>query len=575
MNIHSPKPKRLLPLLGLFITLIIIAGLGGIKETSAAEFPPLSTPPDAITLEGITSDIERDLMGAWAWHSGPIAWSSITNCLTGYPENGAGTYVSQWRDESGGHPIPGEAYTLSVVVAGIGNSCSGQYAYIDIGLPSNTEPYITPSTPIICYADIGSGAERFYPPDCPSTLVESVWYPWSGYPNVYQIEAPSGFWDIPQGVTWEFLIPVVSSSTMTGAVYQASVRVSDGHSNPELIPSVGVNVYSAPVPSAPTGVTASDGTYTNKVVVSWNSSSGATSYRVYRCTSTSTASCGSSLSSPTGTSYSDTGGTPGTTYYYRVKACNSSGCSGYSSYNTGYRATEDMPAVADFNGDGDTDFSFYRPSTGYWYYSDNGSPSWTWFGGTGTDIIVPGDYNGDGDTDFAYYRPSNGYWYVHDNGSPSYTWWGAEATDILVPGDYNGDGDTDFAYYRPSTGFWYVKDDGVSSWTWWGAAASDILVPGDYNGDGDTDFAYYRPSTGFWYVKDDGVPSWTWWGAAPTDVLVPGDFNGDGDTDLAYYRPSNGFWYVKDNGSPSWSWFGALPDDVIIPGDINGDGVPW
>jgi len=49
MNIHSPKPKRLLPLLGLFITLIIIAGLGGIKETSAAEFPPLSTPPDAIT----------------------------------------------------------------------------------------------------------------------------------------------------------------------------------------------------------------------------------------------------------------------------------------------------------------------------------------------------------------------------------------------------------------------------------------------------------------------------------------------------------------------------------------------
>ena len=79
------------------------------------------------------------------------------------------------------------------------------------------------------------------------------------------------------------------------------------------------------------------------------------------------------------------------------------------------------------------------------YFSDDGSPSWTWFGGESTDIIVPGDYNGDGDTDFAYYRPSNGYWYVYDDGTPSYTWWGAAPTDILVPGDYNGDGDTDFS----------------------------------------------------------------------------------------------------------------------------------
>ena len=231
-----------------------------------------------------------------------------------------------------------------------------------------------------------------------------------------------------------------------------------------------------------------------------------------------------------------------------------------------------QPPMADFNGDGDTDFSFYRPSNGYWYYSDDGTPSWTWFGAEGTDIIVPGDYNGDGDTDFAYYRPSNGYWYVKDDGVSSYTWWGAAPTDILVPGDYNGDGDTDFAYYRPSTGFWYVKDDGVGSWTWWGAAPTDILVPGDYNGDGDTDFAYFRPSNGFWYVKDDGIASWEWWGAAPTDVLVPGDFNGDGDTDLAYYRPSNGFWYVKDDGVPSWEWWGATPTDVLVPGDYNGDG---
>ena len=98
--------------------------------------------------------------------------------------------------------------------------------------------------------------------------------------------------------------------------------------------------------------------------------------------------------------------------------------------------------------------------------------------------LVPGDFNGDGDTDLAYYRPSNGFWYVKDDGVPSWEWWGAAPTDVLVPGDYNGDGDTDLAYYRPSNGFWYVKDDGVPSWEWFGAAPGDLIIPGDINGDG-------------------------------------------------------------------------------------------
>ena len=60
------------------------------------------------------------------------------------------------------------------------------------------------------------------------------------------------------------------------------------------------------------------------------------------------------------------------------------------------------------------------------------------------DISVPancdGDYKGDGDTDLAYYRPSNGFWYVTDDGSPSWTWFGATPTDVIIPSDINGDG---------------------------------------------------------------------------------------------------------------------------------------
>jgi len=91
-----------------------------------------------------------------------------------------------------------------------------------------------------------------------------------------------------------------------------------------------------PPASPPGSVAASDDTYTNRVAVSWGSVSGATYYEVYR--STSMGSNGSLRSSPAGTSYDDTSATPGTYYYYSVRACNSSGCSGFSSQDVGRRA---------------------------------------------------------------------------------------------------------------------------------------------------------------------------------------------------------------------------------------------
>lgn len=79
-------------------------------------------------------------------------------------------------------------------------------------------------------------------------------------------------------------------------------------------------------PSAPTGLTVTDGD--GQVSLSWNASSGATSYRVKR----GTASGGpySQIGSPTTTSYTDTGLTNGNTYYYVVTALNSHGESGKS-----------------------------------------------------------------------------------------------------------------------------------------------------------------------------------------------------------------------------------------------------
>ena len=81
-------------------------------------------------------------------------------------------------------------------------------------------------------------------------------------------------------------------------------------------------------PYAVTGVTATAGT--GQVTVSWNAVGGATSYQLYRTANSGSEPATPSVSGVTGTTFTDTGLNPGTTYYYRVVAVNSSGASGFS-----------------------------------------------------------------------------------------------------------------------------------------------------------------------------------------------------------------------------------------------------
>jgi len=81
-------------------------------------------------------------------------------------------------------------------------------------------------------------------------------------------------------------------------------------------------------PYAVTGVVATAGT--GQVTVSWNAVSGATSYQLYRTANSGSEPATPSVTGITGTTFTDTGLNPGTTYYYRVVAVNSSGASGYS-----------------------------------------------------------------------------------------------------------------------------------------------------------------------------------------------------------------------------------------------------
>ncbi len=105
----------------------------------------------------------------------------------------------------------------------------------------------------------------------------------------------------------------------------------------------GLEVWSAP-PAAPAGLTATAGNAS--VALSWNAVAGATSYSVYRGTSSG----GETLltSGLTATSYTNTGLTNGTTYFYQVTAVSSAGESAKSSETS---ATPAVPtATASFVG---------------------------------------------------------------------------------------------------------------------------------------------------------------------------------------------------------------------------------
>jgi fibronectin type 3 domain-containing protein len=96
-------------------------------------------------------------------------------------------------------------------------------------------------------------------------------------------------------------------------------------------------------PPIPSNVAASDGTYMDKVQVTWSASLWATSYTIYRATSSKTRASKTSLGSTSETFFNDTTAVPKTTYYYYVKASNVSGTSGFSSYDTGYRSDGTPP----------------------------------------------------------------------------------------------------------------------------------------------------------------------------------------------------------------------------------------
>jgi hypothetical protein len=136
------------------------------------------------------------------------------------------------------------------------------------------------------------------------------------------------------GIAQEWQLAANNPSDQTQAAISHLSNVSvNGNSITVNVPQESVTLFVIPpappasAPPTPTGLTATPGNAS--VTLSWNASSGATSYNVYRGTSTGTETL--LKSGVTGTTFNDTGLTNGTTYFYKVSAVNAAGESSLSS----------------------------------------------------------------------------------------------------------------------------------------------------------------------------------------------------------------------------------------------------
>jgi len=151
-----------------------------------------------------------------------------------------------------------------------------------------------------------------------------------------------------------------STPTLVGGVLQPTRAIAAGRCHSLFVRGA---LSGRDLP-APFDISASDGTYSDRVVVAWDDVAGAASYAVYRASSPG--GIFTLVASPSGTSYADTDITRGQVYSYRIASCDGSGCGTPSPTEDGSSNTLGIDTAAAFrvtsSGDVFADGVFFEAS---------------------------------------------------------------------------------------------------------------------------------------------------------------------------------------------------------------------
>lgn len=176
---------------------------------------------------------------AVSWQSGPLVESQDVNCVDGFVEQEAGSFLSYQADPAD-PPRVGQTYYVAIDLTAIGNTCAGIYADVELALPSGTVPAVSASDPVRCLLEFpgSSSFVRDTSSDCPQALPAGPY----GYGlNPVGVNPP--FWPLPQGGTVEVQVPVVSDWPLHGADrLQGVVQLADGEYDPVLTPTLAMIV---------------------------------------------------------------------------------------------------------------------------------------------------------------------------------------------------------------------------------------------------------------------------------------------------------------------------------------------
>ncbi len=333
-------------------------------------------------------------------------------------------------------------------------------------------------------------------------------------------------------------------------------------------------------------VTATSGTFSDKIRVTWTAMSGATGYRLYR-SSTSNPGAATLLAESSSLLYDDTAVVPGMLYYYWVQGVNCATYANWSAVAPGYRALVPPMGFSASKGD-------YTSKVLLTWTAAEGAVSYRIMRNTiadtntATAIVETGatsynDTTAVPGTTYYYWLISRKWRQVTNNLQSAYSsmnsgWRRSMAASDNATCDFDGDGKADPAVYKKATGLWMVMMSAnnyrTASFQLGGSGYQP--VPQDFDGDGETDIAVYSPTTGEWIalLSGSGYASATASLGGSGYTAVARDYDGDGKADPAVFQQNTGYWkilYSSLNYALVSGYFGDSSYSPC-PADFDNDG---